>query len=104
MQHDVHNDHDHVHSESCGHTRIQHEGHVDYVHDGCLHSEHDAHYDEHAIAVSTANPGDCKQADCDCGHDGDCNHEQVRMETTSITCTPAGCTTAMAIMSTTTVP
>lgn len=39
--------HPHVHSENCGHTPIQHEDHLDYVHDGHRHAAHDDHYDEH---------------------------------------------------------
>ena len=46
----------HVHAKSCGHQAIEHEGHVDYLHDGHLHHAHGGHVDEHAIAVSDANP------------------------------------------------
>jgi hypothetical protein len=76
MNHTAHDDHPHVHSATCGHTRIQHDGHVDYLHDGHLHAEHDGHYDEHQIAVSANNPAEHAPIDCDCGHDG-CDHEVV---------------------------
>jgi hypothetical protein len=40
-------DHDHVHSESCGHESMEHGDHVDYLHDGHRHASHEDHYDEH---------------------------------------------------------
>ena len=40
-------DHPHVHGENCGHETIAHGDHVDYVHDGHRHAEHEGHYDEH---------------------------------------------------------
>ena len=39
--------HEHVHGPSCGHETVQHGDHVDYVHDGHRHAEHEGHYDEH---------------------------------------------------------
>lgn len=39
--------HPHIHSDTCGHTRLQHEDHYDYVHDGHRHAAHEDHYDEH---------------------------------------------------------
>lgn len=42
-----HSKQDHAHGEGCGHESVQHEDHVDYVHDGHKHAEHDDHYDEH---------------------------------------------------------
>lgn len=38
---------EHQHGEGCGHEAVQHEDHVDYVHDGHQHAEHGDHYDEH---------------------------------------------------------
>ncbi|MCL2534129.1 MAG: zinc transporter permease [Nocardiaceae bacterium] len=48
-EHHPHNpaDHPHVHGENCGHEKIQHGDHVDYLHDGHRHAEHEGHYDEH---------------------------------------------------------
>ena len=76
MEHVTHDDHAHVHSANCGHTRVQHDDHVDYLHDGHLHAPHEQHQDEHAIAVSNANPDTCSPVACACGHDG-CGHDSV---------------------------
>jgi hypothetical protein len=76
MEHRVHADHAHKHSEHCGHLRIVHGDHIDYLHDGHLHAEHDDHYDEHVIEVSAANPDSCAPIACLCGHDG-CGHPLV---------------------------
>lgn len=40
-------EHTHQHGDGCGHESVQHDDHVDYVHDGHRHSAHDDHYDEH---------------------------------------------------------
>lgn len=40
-------EHPHVHGPGCGHERLQHRDHVDYVHDGHRHAAHGAHYDDH---------------------------------------------------------
>lgn len=45
--HEVTDEHPHVHGEDCGHPAIRHDDHVDYVHDGHRHAPHGAHYDEH---------------------------------------------------------
>ena len=46
----THQSHDHRHGEGCGHVSFAHStgagSHVDYVHDGHIHVEHDEHYDE----------------------------------------------------------
>lgn len=39
--------HDHEHGPGCGHPAVEHEDHVDYLHDGHRHAPHGAHYDEH---------------------------------------------------------
>jgi zinc transport system permease protein len=39
--------HQHVHSPDCGHPKVQHGDHVDYMHDGHLHAAHGDHWDEH---------------------------------------------------------
>ncbi|HYO85766.1 MAG TPA: metal ABC transporter permease [Dermatophilaceae bacterium] len=41
----VHDDHEH--SPDCGHERVEHEGHVDYLHDGERHRQHERHYHLH---------------------------------------------------------
>lgn len=77
----MHQEHTHVHSATCGHLAIQHDGHTDYVHDGHLHSAHDGHYDEHALAVTDANPAVCAPIECTCCESGcgqaGCTCEQV---------------------------
>jgi zinc transport system permease protein len=40
-------DHRHKHGPACGHPAVEHEDHVDYLHDGHRHAAHGAHYDEH---------------------------------------------------------
>ncbi|GAB47987.1 metal ABC transporter permease [Mobilicoccus pelagius] len=46
--HEHAHDHPHVHGmPDCEHLPVLHEDHVDYVHDGHLHSPHGDHYDEH---------------------------------------------------------
>ena len=69
MSCNTHAPHDHDHNESCGHTRVQHEDHIGYLHDEHLHCEHDGHYDEHSIDVSGANPDTCHPIECDGSHD-----------------------------------
>ena len=39
--------HEHEHGPECGHPAIEHEHHVDYLHDGHRHAPHEGHYDEH---------------------------------------------------------
>ncbi len=45
--HPVHQGHDHVHGDGCGHPAIPHGDHTDYDHDGHRHAAHDGHWDEH---------------------------------------------------------
>ena len=47
QSHDEAEDHLHVHGSGCGHEPVDHEDHVDYLHDGHRHAAHGAHYDEH---------------------------------------------------------
>ena len=39
--------HEHEHGPDCGHATIEHDHHVDYLHDGHRHAPHEGHYDEH---------------------------------------------------------
>ena len=56
----VHQNHPHQHGANCGHTAIEHQGHIDYLHDGHLHHPlPDGKVEEHQLAVGGANPGAC---------------------------------------------
>lgn len=46
-QHRIHDSHSHMHGEGCGHVAVPHGDHVDYVHDGHRHAEHQGHWDDH---------------------------------------------------------
>jgi hypothetical protein len=65
--HDVHDDHPHVHGPDCGHASVQHGDHVDYIHDGCAHYEHEGHWDECADSPHAAHEE----------HGHECGHEAV---------------------------
>jgi len=39
--------HDRAHGENCGHQRVDHDDHLDYLHNGHWHAAHEGHYDEH---------------------------------------------------------
>ncbi len=79
-----HEHHDHQHGPNCGHTAIKHDGHVDYLHDGCLHHQNaDGSLEEHALDLDAKNPSDCTPAH-DCGghekghqHGAGCGHQAV---------------------------
>jgi len=43
--------HEHEHGPDCGHPAIEHDQHVDYLHDGHRHAPHEGHYDEHDPAL-----------------------------------------------------
>ena len=77
-----HENHDHDHKDGCGHAKIKHNDHYDYLHDGCLHNEHEGHYDEHSIDVSKTNPDECKPIKDECceddhKHGHDCGHKAI---------------------------
>ena len=46
--------HEHEHGEGCGHPAMEHDDHVDYLHDGHRHAPHQGHYDEHDLALHGA--------------------------------------------------
>lgn len=77
MSHLIHSEHAHVHSAACGHPRVQHGNHVDYLHNGHLHFVHEGHYDEHVVEISAANPEGCAPLECACGCGPDCGHPAV---------------------------
>ena len=43
-------DRSHIHGPDCGHTRVVHEDHFDYVVNGHLHHVHDDHCHDHGPA------------------------------------------------------
>jgi hypothetical protein len=45
--HQEHTAHEHDHDENCGHARVRHGDHVDYLHDGHRHAAHEGHWDDH---------------------------------------------------------
>ncbi len=42
----IHEQHLHIHGPDCGHSAVEHVGHLDYLDDGHLHHAHDGHYDD----------------------------------------------------------
>jgi hypothetical protein len=46
-EHLPHRAHMHVHLSGCGHERVPHEDHDDFVHGEHRHAAHETHYDEH---------------------------------------------------------
>lgn len=57
----THPQHDHVHGPACGHKGLEHEGHVDYLHDGHLHHPTaNGEVEEHVLAVNATNPDTCQ--------------------------------------------
>ena len=75
-------EHEHLHGPGCGHTAIEHEGHVDYLHDGHLHHQSGSAVQEHVISVSADNPDGCDPVDGSAHepghhHDANCGHEAV---------------------------
>jgi len=73
MAHDTHEKHAHAHGDGCGHPKVQHDDHFDYLHDGHLHHVHGDHVDEHQIADSATNPAKCAPHSCG-KHDGAHTH------------------------------
>ncbi len=78
---ETHENHDHQHSEDCGHTAIKHGDHVDFLHDGHLHHQSaDGVVEEHTIPVTAENPEGCTDSAAHADghvHGPDCGHEAV---------------------------
>lgn len=65
-----HENHDHEHGPGCGHARVKHGDHVDYLHDGHLHHQgSNGAVEEHAIEVGDANPAACTPEHACNGHE-----------------------------------
>ena len=74
----IHANHDHIHGENCGHAKIKHGDHYDFIHDGHLHHPHEDHNDEHRLEINDQNPNECnKKHQHDHTHGPDCEHEAV---------------------------
>ncbi|QDV28164.1 hypothetical protein Spb1_00260 [Planctopirus ephydatiae] len=76
--------HDHVHGPNCGHKAVQHNGHIDYLHDGHLHHQEQAgQVTEHQFEVNAANPATCTSGHACTSHAADhihgenCGHPAV---------------------------
>ncbi|KYF66478.1 hypothetical protein [Sorangium cellulosum] len=74
--HATHQNHAHDHGTTCGHPAIRHGDHVDYLHDGHLHHQHEDHFDEHVLSVDDANPAQCTPSHACSGHDVKHKHGQ----------------------------
>ena len=75
----THNEHDHKHGASCGHTSIVHDDHTCYLHDGHLHHDHGDHVDEHAMSGAGACTPDhkCESHESAHTHGEGCGHDAV---------------------------
>jgi hypothetical protein len=79
----THAHHTHIHGPGCGHTGVQHNDHVDYLHDGHLHHQNAGDVHEHAFEISNAMPASCTPTHKCGGHDAshvhgpDCGHPAV---------------------------
>ena len=76
---ETHQNHDHSHGENCGHKKVKHLDHYDFLHDGHLHHKHNDHFDEHTLEINEQNPTGCHETN-DCGshvHSKDCGHESI---------------------------
>ena len=75
--------HRHQHGPNCGHTAVEHEGHIDYLHDGELHHSEGHNCAAHVIAISGVNPAFCTAEHPAQGHDQahvhgpGCGHAQI---------------------------
>ncbi|CAN5253775.1 hypothetical protein BH23ACT9_BH23ACT9_22610 [soil metagenome] len=75
--------HDHAHAPDCGHRRVAHGDHHDYLHDGHLHHVDGSQIAEHVLEVDGDHPADCTPDhvcaghEADHAHGADCGHEAV---------------------------
>jgi len=75
--------HSHQHGPNCGHTGIQHDDHVDYLHDGELHHHNGEQTENHVLPVNANNPESCTPKHKCSGHEAThvhgpgCGHEAV---------------------------
>ncbi|MDB6027120.1 MAG: hypothetical protein JWM68_3343 [Verrucomicrobiales bacterium] len=73
--------HTHQHGPGCGHLAVQHQGHIDYLHDGHLHHQEGQRVEEHVIDVDQEHPDQCnhqgKGHTKSHVHGPNCGHETV---------------------------
>jgi len=73
-----HESHPHLHGPECGHKRVRHGDHADYLHDGHLHAVHEGHADEHRLDVDRRRPNVCAPIECGERHGAEsCAHVPV---------------------------
>jgi len=54
-------EHHHIHTEACGHMKLRHAGHYDYIVDGYLHHQHGNHCDLHGyLELAQKTPKEVK--------------------------------------------
>lgn len=69
----------HQHGDHCGHTRIRHGDHVDYLQNGHLQHPEGDQVEEHRLDVDETNPDQCRPVAHQDGHvhGPGCGHEAV---------------------------
>jgi hypothetical protein len=73
----------HKHGPHCGHQGIIHQDHIDYMHNGELHSPGDGLVVQHSIDISPKNPNvctpdfKCLPSDTEHEHSANCGHMLV---------------------------
>lgn len=91
--------HHHTHGPGCGHTAVVHLDHVDYLHEGVWHHEHDGHYEDctackcpncdgfcAACVCEDCSCPTCVHATCECEHCEDSCANCVCLDCTCPTC------------------
>jgi len=73
----VEGSHSHQHSIACGHTKIKHKDHIDYLHDGELHRKNKDGWENCSIPITEKNPVEGKPLPCGCSHTEKCGHEMI---------------------------
>lgn len=69
--HQTHDDHEHEHDRFCGHPAVEHDDHLDFLHDGHVHHTHDDHVDDIDDGVAhehVPHGGHMHVHADDCGH------------------------------------
>ncbi len=55
----------HIHGKDCGHQRVQHDGHIDYIENGHLyHPTSTQQNEDHRIEISPVNPSSGAKIAC----------------------------------------